>query len=209
MKMKSKLLFATQIYQEKLNSQSFQLRSVIKDIRQESFQIQRIDALGIKWSKLNYPNGYTSYSSHDQLHKMSSTFTGLELQIQTHIQKYLKKLGYQTSVKTLKMTDCWVNIMTKNAVHTPHIHPHSVISGTVYIATPKGSSGIKFHDPRMQQFMNAPAPSPKAKTELQRYIELKPRAGDIVLFESWLTHEVPLNNSTEPRISVSFNYDWK
>jgi uncharacterized protein (TIGR02466 family) len=32
--------------------------------------------------------------------------------------------------------------------------------------------------------------------------------GDVLLWESWLRHEVPMNMSEEERISVSFNYGW-
>jgi uncharacterized protein (TIGR02466 family) len=33
-------------------------------------------------------------------------------------------------------------------------------------------------------------------------------AGHVVLFESWLRHEVAQNPVTAERVSVSFNYDW-
>jgi len=34
------------------------------------------------------------------------------------------------------------------------------------------------------------------------------QAGTLVLFESWLRHEVPPNPAASPRISISFNYNW-
>jgi uncharacterized protein (TIGR02466 family) len=37
---------------------------------------------------------------------------------------------------------------------------------------------------------------------------VKPQVGDVLLWESWLRHEVPMNMSEEDRISVSFNYAW-
>jgi uncharacterized protein (TIGR02466 family) len=37
---------------------------------------------------------------------------------------------------------------------------------------------------------------------------LTPKAGDIIMFESWLKHEVPPHHTNDERISVSFNYDW-
>ena len=33
-------------------------------------------------------------------------------------------------------------------------------------------------------------------------------AGNVVLFESWLRHEVPPNPVDAERISISFNYNW-
>ena len=34
-------------------------------------------------------------------------------------------------------------------------------------------------------------------------------AGNVILFESWLRHEVPVNQTDDQRISVSFNYAWE
>jgi len=203
------LLFSTQIYYEKLLSSSKSLNSLLKELKKEAFQISDMDDQGFTWSLQNYKNGYTSYSSQDKLHQLSSTFSGLELMIRKHVQKYLRQLDYQASVTDLVMSECWLNMMYSNSIHTAHIHPQSVISGTFYVAIPKSASGIKFEDPRLGFFMNSPQVKPHARIYNQRFFELKPKAGDIALFESWMRHEVPLNTSKEPRISVSFNYGWK
>jgi uncharacterized protein (TIGR02466 family) len=207
--MTSKLLFATQIYHAKLMTSGTSLKSVLLDLKTESAQIQKMDQAGDDWSKNNYTNGYTSYSSHDKLHQMSSTFSDLERRISKHVAQFLKNLDYDVNIKDLKMTDCWLNIMNENAVHTAHIHPKSVISGTFYVSVPKNASKIQFQDPRLTQFMNAPTPHLKALVHNQRFVSVLPKSGDLILFESWLRHEVSLNKSKEPRISVSFNYDWK
>jgi uncharacterized protein (TIGR02466 family) len=39
-------------------------------------------------------------------------------------------------------------------------------------------------------------------------VTLPARAGRVVLFESWLRHEVPPNQARGERVSVSFNYAW-
>jgi uncharacterized protein (TIGR02466 family) len=75
-----------------------------------------------------------------------------------------------------------------------------VISGTYYLAVPKGTSPLRVEDPRAALFMAAPP------RKIQH--DLNPKAGEIILFESWLKHEVPPHHSNEDRISVSFNYDW-
>jgi uncharacterized protein (TIGR02466 family) len=43
----------------------------------------------------------------------------------------------------------------------------------------------------------------------QAYVKYKAEAGKLILFESWLRHEVSANQSDEERISISFNYDWR
>ncbi|MBC7740813.1 MAG: hypothetical protein H7061_01355 [Bdellovibrionaceae bacterium] len=194
-------LFTTQVYQNKI---AFDL----KDLQQEIIHLSKVDQQGIAWSKKNYVNGYTSYGSLDQLHHMASTFTMLESKIKKHVDQFLKSLEYAVAKKSLKMNSCWVNIMPAGSQHTSHLHPHSVISGTYYVSIPPRSSCIKFEDPRLGLFMNAPLVKETARTENKRYFVIDPKPGELILFESWLKHEVPRNVSKKPRISVSFNYGW-
>ncbi len=194
-------LFVTQIYQARLLSD-------LADLKKEIFQIQKADVKGQQWSKLNYKNGYTSYGSWDQLQRMSSTFQTLEKKIDSHVLKFAKSLDFAVKKSDLRMNSIWVNIMPEGALHTSHIHPQSVISGSYYIDVPTAASALKFEDPRLGFFMNTPGVKPKAKKTNMRFFSLKPKAGELVLFESWLKHEVPLNQSKKPRISISFNYGW-
>jgi uncharacterized protein (TIGR02466 family) len=194
-------LFITQVYQSKIKTN---LASLIE----ESAQIEKADGAGREWSKQNYHSSYTSYGSWDQLYRLSSEFEKLQKKIDSHVMKYAKSLDYDLPKGALKMNSMWVNIMRPGAQHTAHIHPHSVISGTYYLQTPPGCSSIKFEDPRLGFFMNAPVVKQSAKKANQRYVSLQPRAGDLILFESWLRHEVPRNETKKPRLSVSFNYGW-
>jgi uncharacterized protein (TIGR02466 family) len=56
--------------------------------------------------------------------------------------------------------------------------------------------------------MASPPRKSNARPENQRFISLQPKAGEIILFESWMRHEVPPNSSKQERVSLSFNYDW-
>lgn len=195
-------LFTTHILQKKI-------RFDLSDLKAEILKMMRVDLAGQKWSKQHYQNGYTSYGSWDQMHRMSSTFEALQKKIDLEVEKFIRSLDYDLPRKSLKMDSCWVNVMPENTLHTSHIHPHSVLSGTFYVDIPQNSSAIKFEDPRLGFFMNAPAVKIKSKKQNQRFFSIQPQNGDLILFESWLKHEVPLNKSRKPRISVSFNYEWK
>jgi uncharacterized protein (TIGR02466 family) len=83
-----------------------------------------------------------------------------------------------------------------------------VISGTTYVAMPQGASALKLEDPRHPMMMAAPARKKDADESLRPFVYIAPNAGDVVLWESWLRHEVPLNTAQDDRISVSFNYRW-
>ena len=106
------------------------------------------------------------------------------------------------------MTDCWVNIMPPTAAHSLHLHPNSFISGTYYVRTPAGCSGLKFEDPRLSKFMAAPPKLADAHEANRAYTTYPAEAGNVILFESWLRHEVAANRVDDERISISFNYAW-
>lgn len=204
--MKSISLFNTLIYHQKLTKN---LNPLNANLLQEVEVLLVDDHKGRQWSHKNYPVGYTSYGSLDQMFNVSPHFAKLRKEIDKHINRYLQDLDYDCSLKDLCMNTMWVNVMPKGAYHTMHIHPQSVISGTYYLQIPQGSSCIKFEDPRWSSFMNSPRKKTKAQTYNQLFFEVLPKEGDLVFFESWLRHEVPQNKSKDPRISISFNYDWK
>ena len=93
-------------------------------------------------------------------------------------------------------------------VHGLHLHPLSTISGTYYLRTPKGSPGLKLEDPRLDRYMGAPPRRADARPELRPWVTIPAEPGRVVLFESWLRHEVPPNPVAAERISISFNYSW-
>jgi len=43
---------------------------------------------------------------------------------------------------------------------------------------------------------------------LRQFVYVKPDLGDVLMWDSWLRHEVPMNMAEDDRISVSFNYRW-
>ena len=100
----------------------------------------------------------------------------------------------------------WVNILKPGGAHSGHIHPHAFLSGTVYVDVPDGASALKLEDPRLPMMMARPSVAPDAPETEQPFVYLAPRAGTLLMWESWLRHEVPMNAAKADRISVSFNY---
>lgn len=199
------LYFSTNIYQQKLKAS---VTSLNKSLTDECEQVREFDTDGKKWSKKNYFGGFTSYSSWNNMHMRLSTFADLEKIINTHVKEFVKDLEWDLMGRKLCMSNCWVNIMPQGTHHSLHLHPLSVISGTYYVQTPPNTSSIKFEDPRLGLFMGTPPRKTDCSRANKPFVELKPKAGDVVLFESWLRHEVPANPSPQERISISFNYDW-
>src|SRR5918998_1292688 len=104
----------------------------------------------------------------------------------------------------LKLDSLWINVLDPGGIHTGHIHPHSAVSGTYYVSVPDGAGAIRFEDPRLPLMMAAPPRKRKAREENRLFATVAPRAGTLLLWESWLRHEVPLNGAEEERISLSF-----
>jgi len=74
------------------------------------------------------------------------------------------------------------------------------------VRVPEGAGPIVFEDPRHAMMMAAPPRKANAPRELQANFSEAPAEGTLLLWESWLRHEVPLNRAPGPRISVSFNH---
>ena len=125
------------------------------------------------------------------------------------VSAFIKDLDFDLDGQSVELEDIWINILPEGGSHSGHIHPHSVISGTTYVAMPDGASAIRFEDPRHAMMMAAPLRAKNARDELKPFIYVAPKVGDVILWESWLRHEVPVNMSEEDRISVSFNYALK
>ena len=89
-----------------------------------------------------------------------------------------------------------------------HLHPLATISGTYYVRTPRGCSALKFEDPRLDRYMAAPPRRAGPGGGAPEWVSVPARQGGIVLFESWLRHEVPANPVAAERVSISFNYSW-
>jgi uncharacterized protein (TIGR02466 family) len=204
--MEIRKLFPTLLYHARLQPGNW--RKLNNRLLRECQQLRLDDAAGRRWSQKNYPGGYTSYNSANRMHELSPTFAQLQGHLNRHVSAFARSLEFDLDRRTLAMTDCWVNIMPQRAVHGLHLHPLASISGTYYVRTPSGSSGLKFEDPRLDRYMGAPPKKADARAENRPWVIVPAEAGRILLFESWLRHEVAPNPSSTERISISFNYGW-
>jgi uncharacterized protein (TIGR02466 family) len=202
---KTKLLFSTPLYQAMLSEVG---KIDMLELEKSCWSIAQDDEAGQKWSEENNYPGYTSYASLSDLTWRSPIFEDLKNILDLHINQFSSELDFDLEGRDLKLEDVWINILAEDGNHSAHIHPNSVISGTIYISMPPKTSAIKFEDPRHPMMMAAPARLSVAKEYLKPFIYIDPPAGEILLWESWLRHEVPTNTSKDERISISFNYSW-
>lgn len=200
-------LFVTRLYRAKLSELGKKIDEA--EFENTCLSIAEDDEAGQDWCEANDFPGYTSYASLDDLPWRFPIFKELVKSLDKHVAEFAKDLEFDLDGKKLKLNALWINILPEGGIHTSHLHPHSVISGTTYIAMPEDASAIKFEDPRHAMMMAAPTRNTNARDEMRSFIYVKPDVGDVLLWESWLRHEVPMNMAEEDRISVSFNYGWE
>ncbi len=191
-------LFPTRFYSAKVTPP--------RGLAETCLSIAADDKAGQRWAKSHGYGGYTSYASLNDLLLRASIFADLEKAIAKHVAAFARKSEFDLGSRKLKLDSLWINVMDKGAIHAPHIHPHSVISGTYYVTVPPGSGAIRFEDPRLPMLMAAPPKKQKAKLENRSFVDVAPKPGQLLLWESWLRHGVEPNRAKGKRISVSFNY---
>lgn len=202
---KTSPLFITPLYRAALNDYG---KIDQAELAQSCDVIANDDEAGQDWCVANEFPGYTSYASLTDLPWRFPIFKDLVAVLDKHVAAFAKECHFDLGDKKLKLEDLWINILPEGGIHTAHIHPHSVISGTTYVAMPEGTSAIKFEDPRLAMMMAAPGRTKQAPEGLRQFVYVKPDVGDVLMWESWLRHEVPMNMAEEDRVTVSFNYSW-
>ena len=199
-------LFVTRLYRAALSDHGPAINA--DELEASCYSIAEDDEAGQEWCETEGYPGYTSYASLTDLPWRFPIFADLVEALDKHIKAFAEDLEFDLDGRELKLEDIWINILPEGGTHGSHIHPHSVISGTTYVSMPDGASALKLEDPRSARMMAAPARKKGARRELQTFTYEKPTVGDVLLWESWLRHEVPMNMSEDDRISVSFNYAW-
>ena len=201
-----KSLFTTRLYHAALSEHGPTVDA--DELTASCLTIAEDDEAGQDWCDKNDFPGYTSYASLTDLDWRFPIFKDVVTALDLHVTEFSKDLDFDLGDKTITLDSLWINILPYGGIHTAHIHPHSIISGTTYVAMPEGTSAIKFEDPRLAMMMAAPTRKKTACAELRSFFYAKPKVGDVLLWESWLRHEVPMNMAKDDRISVSFNYSW-
>jgi len=199
-------LFVTRLYRAALAEHGPDIDA--EELEASCIAIAEDDEAGQTWSEENGYPGYTSYASLSDLPWRFPIFADLVKSLDAHVAAFAEDLAFDLDGRALELEDIWINILPEGGTHGSHIHPLSVISGTTYVAMPDGASALKLEDPRHAMMMAAPPRRADAPEELRTFVYQTPKVGDVLLWESWLRHEVPMNMAEDERVSVSFNYKW-
>ena len=188
------LLYEAEVEQDLLGDLARSIRSLAAD-----------DGAGRRWSREHLYPGYTSYASLNDLPRRDPAFADLAKLLTRHATRFAKECAFDLPRKP-KLDSLWVNLLKASGHHSGHIHPHSILSGTLYVEVPHGSGAIRFEDPRLPLMMAAPARADDAPDEIRPFVTNPPRPGLLLMWESWLRHEVRAGVGRGERLSVSFNF---
>ena len=188
--MPTRELFPTLLYEAEIATGSLpELAHSIRSLAED-------DGAGRRWSKEHRYAGYTSYASLNDLPRRDPAFADLARVLNRHALSFARDAGWTSKPK---LDSLWVNLLKVGGHHSGHIHPHSMLSGTLYVEVPSGSGPIRFEDPRLPLMMAAPA-------RADAFVTVAPRPGMLLLWESWLRHEVLPGRGRGERLSISFNF---
>ena len=193
-------LFVTQLYEAQIDDEQ-----LLDDLAHSIRSLAQDDEAGRRWSEEHRYSGYTSYASLNDLPRRDPTIGAVSKLLTKHAASFSNNCAFDLARKP-KLDSIWVNLLRGSGHHSAHIHPHSIVSGTLYVQVPKGSGAIRFEDPRLPLMMAAPTRRPDAPDELQPFITVEPRPGLLLLWESWLRHEVLPGTGRGERLSISFNF---
>ncbi len=196
--MSTALLFATALYDAVLDD-----AALLHDLAHSIRTLADDDQAGRRWSREHGYKGYTSYASLDDLPTRDPAFADLKRLLTRHAAAFAKDLAWDVKPK---LDSLWVNLLKGGGHHSAHIHPHSILSGSLYIETPPGSGAIRFEDPRLAMMMAAPVRRDDAPEPLRPFATVDPNPGLLLLWESWLRHEVLPGTGRGERLSISFNF---
>lgn len=106
----------------------------------------------------------------------------------------------------LRVESMWININHPYSYNSNHIHPNSYISGVYYVKVPENSGNLVLRHPSNLISIFTPSDVIKQFNLLNSSKwNIEPKDGDLVMFPSWIEHEVTQNISGEDRISIAFN----
>lgn len=126
-------------------------------------------------------------------------------------------LGMASESSKYQFTQSWVSVKYPNEKHEYHVHSNSIISGVIFLQGTKNTpnlqfinqpdnirkSSINFKERDADDMMENNSGYQCHHHNLGKSINFIP--GLMVLFPSYLLHTVPVNKTSLPRKSLSFN----
>lgn len=151
------------------------------------------------WRDVLDPNTFQNLLNLSFKDKEILSFLELEKQILVAIKEVMNMLQINPDYE-VEITEMWGNVSPKGKDHEYHNHPNNLFSGIYYLTE---GEATRFVDPRPSNsvFQLDHKPNPR----LGNIISMRATPNTMLIFDSWLYHYVPTNNSEQIRKTISFN----
>ena len=190
-------LFPTPVFQFKVKNYEDLNKELLKYI----YELKENDQEGIKRSNVN---GW--HSKNFKIEKGNTPYNFIK-----SIHGYVKEVivdgfGWKYIPEKVGITEIWAIINKKKTFNQSHNHPNSYLSAAYYVKAPTNCGDIHFYDSNeVKKFYKPPTDN---LTELSTTgFAIKPEEGNLLVFPSYMYHDVGSSLADEDRIVISFNVD--
>ena len=160
-------------------------------------------------SRLEMTEGrHTALNSHNLRILDQIQLRELRGKIDLGIQEYMNHLGVDLEKISVNITTSWLNLYEKGDSTHQHSHSNSIISGVYYLEDCDETAPIQFH--RAPGYVNLwpntiNLPIKQHNALNIDVITVIPKAGELIMWPSHLSHSVPPNESDTQRHTIAFN----
>jgi uncharacterized protein (TIGR02466 family) len=157
-----------------------------------------------KINKERFFKGRTTYNTNENL-ALEPAFEEFVKHIKEIANIFLTHLGYDYEKISKKFNPyIFATELNKGSFQERHIHAYQ-LSGILYIKVPDGSAPIVFNDPiQTREYINWPVKDLNNSNTFLT-VNYKPVVGTLLMWPSWLYHEVLVHNIDDNRIGLVFN----
>lgn len=198
--MPTKDLFVTKLHVGELTD-----TSMLTELRDAVRAIARSDEAGQLWSKQFDYRGYCSCASLNELHRRDDVFGRVGEWLTVQAEAFASDCAFALD-RSPRLERMWINIIAPAGFQRSHVHVRSILSGVLYIDAPEGSGSVCFEDPRLAMMMAAPMRTDGAPLSLHSFVAEPAKVGGLLMWESWLRHEVLTGTACEDRASLVFDF---
>tara|TARA_B100000989_G_scaffold283481_1_gene249414 strand:- start:736 stop:1350 length:615 start_codon:yes stop_codon:yes gene_type:complete len=188
-------LFVSPVFQFKIEN----YETLNKQLSEYIYDLKKNDAEGIQRSNVN---GW--HSKNFKIEKENTPYNFVKA-IHGHIKEVIVEgFGWKYVPEKVGMSEIWAIINKKGTFNKSHNHPGSYLSAAYYVKAPKNCGNINFYDPNEIKKFNSPAIENLTELSTSGF-SIKPEEGNLLIFPSYLYHDVGKNLSDDDRIVISFN----
>ena len=128
----------------------------------------------------------------------------LKKSIKKNAMELYSKLGFDVEELDFEVVNLWLNEMCSGSSHPAHSHYGFQLSGCFYVDVPQNSNLIKLYTP-LQRREHGDNPAKELGQYNAEFYGVCPEDGDMLFWESLITHEVPPLEFTGTRRSIAYD----